>query len=224
MAQVIIFGIGKTAEVVHGYLSGDSEHEVAAFTCDPEYRTSDSLLGCPVVPFDAIEEHFSPDAFSMFIAVGYHDLNRARAAKCAEAKAKGYALISYVSTRSFPGPGLRTGENCLVLDGVSVEPGAEIGDDVFLWSNVTVGHHSRVGDHVWLAAGTTVGGGTTLGSNCFVGLNATIGHEIALGERCFLGAGGLVTKDAAPGSVFIEKDTDLFRLDSERFLGLTKMK
>lgn len=224
MARVVVFGAGKIAEVVHGYLTRDSEHEVAAFTCDRAFIGPDRYLGLPVVPFETVEASHPPGEYRMFVAVGYHEINQVRAGKYEAAKAKGYQLISYVSSRSWPGKDLETGDNCLVLDGVSVQPGARIGNNVALWSGVVVGHHASIGDHCWLAAGTAVGGGATVEPCCFAGLNATIGHEITVGASSLLGAGSLVTKDLPPESVLAARDTERLRLDSKRFLMISKMK
>jgi carbonic anhydrase/acetyltransferase-like protein (isoleucine patch superfamily) len=80
-----------------------------------------------------------------------------------------------------------------------------------------------VGDNCWIAAGATLGGMVNLGASCFVGLGATIGGEVGIGERCFIGAGALVTKPADAASVFVERDTEKFRLDSDGFLRITKL-
>ncbi|WP_300454562.1 DapH/DapD/GlmU-related protein [Accumulibacter sp.] len=159
----------------------------------------------------------------MFVALGYHELNALRARKCGEAKAKGYTLVSYVSPRADHGPWLEIGENCLILDGVGIQPGVRIGDDVSLWNNTLIGHHSTIGDHCWIAAGATLGGGVVLGERSFVGLNATIGGELSIGADCFLGAATRVLKDAPPRSVFIAPATERFRLESDAFLRMTRM-
>lgn len=159
----------------------------------------------------------------MFVAIGYHDLNAVRARKCQEAKAKGYTLISYVSPRADHGPWLEVGENCLILDGVGIQPGVRIGNNVSLWNNVLIGHHSVIHDHCWVAAGATLGGVVTLGERSFVGLNATIGGELSIGADCFLGAATLVVKNALPRSVFIARGTDKFRLESDDFIRMTMM-
>lgn len=224
MAKIVVFGAGKIAEVVHDYLSRDSGHEVVAFTCDRAFINGERYLGLPVLPFETIEESHPPGEYGMFVAVGYHEINQVRASKYEAAKAKGYRLISYVSSRSWPGKDLETGDNCLILDGVSVQPGARIGNNVALWSGVIVGHHAVVGDHCWLAAGTAVGGGATIEPYCFAGLNATIGHEITIGASSLLGAGSLITKDLPCESVLVARDAERLRLDSRRFLMISKMK
>ena len=224
MSKVVIFGCGKIAHVLADYLRLDSGQLPVAFTCDREFAHAPTFLDLPLVPFDEIERAFPPDEYTMLVAVGYHDLNRLRARKCAEAKAKGYRLISYVSTRSWPGRAAAVGENCVVLDGVSVEPGTRIGDNVWLWSNVVVGHHTGIGDNSWLAAGTTIGGAAKIGANCFIGLNCTVGNEVSIGEMSIIGAASLVTKDQPAGSVVLTREAERIRLDSERFLRISRLK
>lgn len=228
MKRLIIFGLGKIADVAYHHFVRDNEYEVVAFTCDAEWLPAtggqeNMYSGHPVLPFEDIERHYPPETVSMFMAIGYHDLNAVRARKCQEAKAKGYTLISYVSPRADHGPWLEVGENCLILDGVGIQPGVRIGNNVSLWNNALIGHHSVVQDHCWIAAGATLGGLVTLGERCFVGLNATIGGELSIGADCFLGAATLVVKSAPPRSVFIARGTDKFRLESDDFIRMTMM-
>lgn len=224
MKKLVIFGLGKIGEVAYRHILRDATHEVVGFTCDAGWMDGRaSHFGLPAWPFEEIERHVPPGSAEMFVAIGYHGLNAARAAKCAEAKAKGYRLASYVSPRADTGPWLEVGENCLILDGVGIQPGVRLGNDVSLWNNVLVGHHSTVGDHCWIAAGATLGGGVSLGERSFVGLNATVGGEVTLGAECFLGGGCLVLKDAPAKSVFVARATDRFRLESDAFVRMTAM-
>lgn len=228
MKPLIIFGLGKIADVAYHHLVRDSAYQVVAFTCDAEWSPSTNGLdsthfGHPVLPFEDIERYYPPESVSMFVAIGYHDLNAVRARKCEEVKAKGYTLISYISPKADHGPWLDVGENCLILDGVGIQPGVKIGNNVSLWNNVLIGHHSIIHDHCWVAAGATLGGLVELGERSFVGLNATIGGELSIGANCFLGAATLVVKSAQPRSVFIAPGTDKFRLESDVFLRMTKM-
>jgi UDP-3-O-[3-hydroxymyristoyl] glucosamine N-acyltransferase len=107
---------------------------------------------------------------------------------------------------------------------VTVQPGAKVGRNVALWSGVTVGHHSRVEDDCWIAAGATVGGSSVIGQGSFVGLNATVGHEVSIGRRCLLGARTLVTKPVADERVIADADSATLRLDSTRFLQISKLR
>jgi UDP-3-O-[3-hydroxymyristoyl] glucosamine N-acyltransferase len=159
----------------------------------------------------------------MFVAVGYHNLNRLRAERCDAARTKGYHLVSYISRVADCGDWAEVGDNCLILDSVGVQPGARVGDNVWVWNNTLIGHHSSVGDHCWLAAGTTIGGCARIAERCFIGLGATIGGDLRLGAESFIGAGALLTKDAEAQSVFITRDTERYRLDARTFLRMTRL-
>lgn len=224
MQQLVIFGTGKVADAVHRYIAYDRAYDVVGFTCDAAYLPADGQFhGLRTVAFDRVEERFPPERCAMLIAVGYQELNAFRASKFDEARAKGYKLPGYVNSGAFAGDWLDMGANCIILDHVSIEPGAKLGDDVVIFSNVTVGHHATVGDHCWLAANSVLGGNASVGARSFLGLGATVGHEAALGQETFLGAGAVVTRCNGDGAVFIDKDTSLYRLDSKRFLQISKM-
>ncbi|MEO5828370.1 MAG: transferase, partial [Luteimonas sp.] len=167
MKNIVIFGLGKIADVAYHHIVRDAQFNVVAFTVDSAWIVGDieaaTYHGRPVIPFENLQQSYAPDSVSMFVAIGYHELNTVRARKCAEAKAKGYELVSYVSPRADTGGWIDIGENCLVLDGVGIQPGVRIGNNVSIWNNTLVGHHSEISDHCWLAAGATLGGGVKLG-------------------------------------------------------------
>jgi len=224
MKKLIIFGIGKIADVVFTYIKADTEREIAAFTVDGAYVREDSWHGRPVVPFEEVEMRFSPATHDLFVAVGYQDLNRFRAAKCQAALDKGYTLARYCHSRA-SNPGSATiGPNTLVLENAVIQPGARVGWNTFIWSGNHIGHHATVGDHCYFSGQCIVGGSTVIESYCYIGVNATVGHELTIGEGSFIGAGARITKNVAAGGVYIEPDTSRFRLDAEHFMRLTKMK
>lgn len=224
MSKVVIFGAGKIADEAYYYLTNDSPHEIAAFTVDGAFVSSKEKLGLPVVAFEEAVERYPPDDFRMFVAVGYQELNKMRARKYEEAKARGYELISYVSSRASNFGGAEIGDNCFVLEFAVIQPCARLGNDVFLWSGNHVGHHSSVGDHCYVAGNCVISGNTVVEPYCFLGVSSTIGHEVRVGAESFIGAGSLVTKNVEPRSVYVTPDTPRFRLDSPSFLRLTKMK
>jgi sugar O-acyltransferase (sialic acid O-acetyltransferase NeuD family) len=224
MNKIVIFGCGKIAEEAYYYLTNDSEYEIIAFTVDAAYLTAPTKFGKPVVDFGAVERHFPPADYAMFVALGYHDLNRLRAERCAQARAKGYRLISYICSRASNFGKSQIGDNCFVLENVVIQPGAKVGSNVFLWSGNHVGHHATIGDHCYLSGQVIVSGSTTIEPFCYIGVNATIGHEITVGRSSFVGAGALITKNAPAKSVYIVPETPRYRLDSDAFLKITKMR
>jgi sugar O-acyltransferase (sialic acid O-acetyltransferase NeuD family) len=224
MSKVVIFGAGKIADEAYFYLTNDSPHEIVAFTVDGAYLTGKDKLGLPVVPFEEVERKYPAGDFKMFVAVGYQDLNRFRAQKYQECRARGYELVSYVSSRASNFGGVEVGDNCFVLEFAVIQPCAKIGSDVFVWSGNHIGHHASIGDHCYIAGNVVVSGHTKIEPYCFVGVSATLGHEITVGAESFIGAGSLVTKNVEAKSVYISSDTPKYRLDSATFLRLTKMK
>lgn len=224
MSKIVIFGAGKIADVAYFQLTNDSPHEVVAFSVDGEYLTQEQKLGLPVVPFEDVLGKYPPSDYKMFVAVGYQDMNRFRAKKYTEAKEKGYELISYISSRVANFGNIEIGDNTFVLEGAVIQPCTKIGNNVFFWNGNHLGHHASVEDHCYIAGQVVISGASVIEPYCFVGVNATIGHEIRIGTESFIGAGTLVTKNVAPKSVYIAADTPKFRLDSDSFLRLTKMK
>lgn len=224
MSRIVIFGAGKIADVAYFHLTNDSPHEVAAFTVDGAYLARKEKFDRPIIPFEEALDQYPPDDFKMFVAVGYQDLNRLRAQKYTEAKSKGYELISYVSSRASNVGDVEVGDNCFILDNAVLQPCSKVGNDVFFWNGNHLGHHASVEDHCYIAGQVVISGAAVVEPYCFLGVNATIGHEIRVGRESFIGASALVTKNVAPKSVYIVPDTQKFRLDSDAFLRLTKMK
>ena len=224
MSKVVLFGAGKIADVAYFQLTNDSPHEVVAFSVDGEHVTQQEKWGLPVVAFDQVLDAYPPDDFKMLVAVGYQDLNHFRARKYREAKAKGYELISYVSSRASNFSGVEIGDNCMILENAVLQPCTKMGSNVFFWNGNHLGHHARIEDHCYVAGQVVISGASVIEPYCFLGVNSTIGHEVTIGRESFIGAGALITKNVAPKSVYIVPDTQKFRLDSESFLKLTKMK
>jgi len=225
MSKVVIFGTGKIADQAYFYLKNDSPHEVVAFTVDQAYLNLKENFGLPVVPFEVIEKSYPSDEFKMFVAVGWFaEFNKLRARKYEECKARGYQLISYVSSRASNIGQVTIGDNCFVLEFAVIQPCSKVGNDVFIWSGNHIGHHAEIGDHCYIAGNAMISGNVTIEPYCFIGVSATIGHEITIGRESFIGAGSLVTKNVEPRSVFIAQDTPRYRLDSESFQRITKMR
>ncbi|MFC1584217.1 acetyltransferase [Fibrobacterota bacterium] len=223
MSKIVIFGEGKIADEAYFYLTNDSPHEIAAFTADADYISKKEKFGLPIIPFEEILDRYPPDDNKMFVALGYQNLNKLRAEKYRECKEKGYSLISYVSSKTGNFGNVEIGDNCFILDNATMQPCCRIGNNVTIWSNNLIGHHSVVEDHCYIAGNVTISGNTTIGAYCFIGVNACIGHELQIGEECMIGARSLITKSTEPKSVFIEQDTEKFRLDSSSFVKMTRL-
>ncbi len=220
MKKIVVFGIGKIAEVIHYCFETDLEKEVSAFTVDREFKELEQFCGKDVISFEELEDHYSPEETLVFVAIGYHNLNRLRASKITEVKAKGYEITNCIYEDSLPN-GTRVGENCFVMKGANIHPHVELGNDVFIWSGAMIGHHSKIGNHNWFTSNANIGGNVEVGDNCFFAMNSTVSHSIKIGDRVFIGANALITKDVEDGQVIIAQSDKPFKLNSDQFLRMS---
>lgn len=205
--KLVIVGDSAIAEIAYEYFTHDSAYEVVAFAVDEAYLTRSSLFGLPVVPFSGVRDQYPPADHSMFIAIGYNQLNRLRARFAREAKEMGYRLASYVSSRAFVWRNVELGEHCFIFEGNVVQPFVRIGRNVVLWSGNHIGHHSVIRDNVFFASHVVLSGFCDVGENCFVGVNATIANNVTIAPDNLLGAGCMILRDTVPNAIYGAKMT-----------------
>lgn len=200
MKRLVIYGTGLIAEVAEFYFRTDSTYSVAAFTNAGEFINETHFKGLPLVNFDELEKTYPPSEFDVFIALGYAKTNQIRQARFEEAKQKGYACATYVSSHAtyFRTP---VGENCLILENNVIQPFVTIGDNVTLWSGNHIGHHSKIGNHCFISSHVVISGGCEIGENCFLGVNSTLRDNTKLGKFVVVGSASIVMKDCEDRSV-----------------------
>ncbi len=220
---VVIYGVGAIARLVFSYIR--RHRSVLGFTVDDALVASGDaqFCGLPLARWSGAERIYDPAACEMLIAVGFREMNDLRRRKHAEGKAKGYRFTSYVDPGVIHHDGVTLGENCVVLDHVSIHPGCTLGPSVFISSSVNLGHDCTIGDGAWINSGVAVGGGTKIGEGAFLGVNAAIGHGVTLGPRTFVGANTLVDRDTEPDAVMLSPPGEKFRLKSEAFLRFARL-
>lgn len=218
--SLVIFGTGDIAQLAHRYFTQDSDYEVVGFTVDAEFIKAETFCGLPVVPFSDVAGSFPPADFELFVALSYSKLNAVRKEKYLAAKAAGYRLASFVSSRATVLNDGQIGENCFVFEDNTVQPFVRIGNNVTLWSGNHIGHHSVIGDHCFIASHVVVSGGVEIGEQCFIGVNATLRDHIKVGARCVVGASALLLADADPEGVYIGTATERARVPSTRLRGI----
>lgn len=221
MKPIVLYGAGKIAEVLLYFLRHHSDYEVVACTVDRAFLPSESWMGLPMVAFEEVERHYPPEKHSMFVALGYQELNAFRARKCAESKGKGYSLISYIHPQSGLPRDCEYGENCFIMNHVMIHPRVRLGNNVFVWSGAMIGHHSNIGDDCWLTSCVNISGVVTVGKGCFFAVNATVAHNVVVGDECFIGANALITKCTDDRQVFLAENSKPFRLNSHQFLRMS---
>lgn len=215
--KAIIFGTGSFAEVVHFMLSKDSPYEVVAFTTSKKNIKSNNFLNLPIYPFEDINSIIPPDEADMFIAIGYAQMNNVRANFMAQAKNKGYKLLSYLSSRAQHWDDVKIGENVFVFEDNNLQPFTEIGDGTILWSGNHIGHHSSIGKYCFITSHVVVSGHCTVKDFCFIGVNSTITDNVKIAEKNLIGAGALITKNTQTGEVYTGTRATLLNKKSESF-------
>ncbi len=214
--KLIIIGASAFAEIACEYFTCDSDYEVVAFSVERAFIDREEISGLPVVPFDELERRYSPDDCHAFVAVVYTELNRLRTRLYREAKAKGFAMASYVSSRAFVWRNAEVGENCFIFEDNTVQPFVKVGNNVVLWSGNHIGHHSIVRDNCFIASHAVISGFCDIGENCFLGVNCTIQNNIKVARDCFIGAGTLLQKDTKEAEVYQGRGAEPSRVDSIR--------
>ena len=215
--KLVIVGDSAFAEIAHEYFDADSDYTVVGYSVETAYLKRSGLHGLPVVPFETLEQHFAPDEHEVFVAATYTQLNRLRARLSAQAKARGYRLASYVSSRAFVWRNVTLGEHCFIFEDNTVQPFVSIGDNVVLWSGNHIGHHSVVKAHCFIASHVVVSGFCTVGEYSFLGVNATLANNVNVGRDNWVGPNVTLMKDTPDGALFKTEQPEPARVSATRF-------
>jgi sugar O-acyltransferase (sialic acid O-acetyltransferase NeuD family) len=215
MKPLVIFGTGDIARLAHFYFTTDAKRVVRAFTVDRDFRPGDRFLDRPLVDFEDVEARYPPAEHGAFVALSYRSMNALRAAKYEAAKAKGYALATYVSSRCTYLAETPPGDNGFLLEDNTVQPFVTIGNDVTLWSGNHIGHDSVVEDHCFISSHVVVSGHCRIGPYCFLGVNATLRNGITLAPRTLVGAGAVIMKNTVEKGVYMPERAELFKKKSD---------
>ncbi len=216
MEKVVIFGTSAAAQLSHFSFTHDSAYEVAAFTVDRKYIKEEQFLGLPVVPFEDIEVTYPPSDYKMFVAIYASRINKLRADKYHQAKEKGYALVSYISSRAITWPDLVIGENCFIGEGTICRPFLQIGNNVMTMAGVFLGHDSVIQEHCFIASRATLLGAVTIEPYCVLGANCTILDSVTVARECVIGAGAVIHENTQEKGVYRVNPPTLLPLPSNR--------
>lgn len=217
MKKLLLAGNGVTAGVLTYYLQQDARYDISGAVVDDEF-VHGLPRDFPVVGVSQATREYSPDAFAVVMAMGYHDLNRSRERMFNRLKGLGYRIVTYVHPEARVYTEIPLGDGCVVLPGAVIDPHVTLGVNTMIWSNATLAHHSSVGDHCWVATGCVVSGQASILNNTFLGVNSTVVNEVTVGEFNIVGASGLITKDTKPNSVYLTRSAELLRYSSQDYV------
>lgn len=192
--KLVIVGAGEMAMIAYEYFTYDSDYEVSGFAVEREYLAEETLYNLPIVPFEDIEHHFSPNEFEAFVAIPASQLNRLRTRLYNATKSKNYKCATYISSRAFVWRNVKIGDNCFIFENNTIQPFVEIGNNVVLWSGNHIGHRTVIEDNCFLSSHVVVSGYCRVGSGSFLGVNATINDRITIARDCIVASGALVSK------------------------------
>ena len=195
MAKVVIFGPKDTAELADYYLKRDTDHEVVGFTVHHTVIPKGAhFCGKPVVPWEEVENAFTPREHKLFIPMTGREMNKIRERLYWEGKGKLYSYISYVSPYATVCDN-EIGENCFIQEDNTLQPFTKIGNNVVMWAGNHIGHHSTIHDHVFFTSHVVLSGHCDVGAFSWFGVNSTIRDYTKIGNGTFVAAGALITKD-----------------------------
>jgi len=215
--KLLIVGDSAFAEVAYEYFTHDSDHEVVAFSVEKAFLKRDRLCERSVVAFESLEKVFDPKEHDVFVAVVYTQLNRLRTRLCAEAKAKGFRLASYVSSNAFVWKNVEMGEHCFVFEGNILQPFVRLGDNVILWSGNHIGHHSIIRNNCFVSSQVVISGFVEVGENSFLGVNSAVGNNVKIAKDCWIGPGVTITQDTSEGALYRSATAELSKATTYRF-------
>ncbi len=201
MTDLVIFGVGPFARLMRYYFDQDSDYRVAAFTADCEYVKEASFCDLPVVPFETVARSHPPSRTDMFVAIGYRRM-RNRRVLFDRAKAQGYSLANYVSSRVVRYPDLRIGENNVAMAGVQFEPFVRVGNNNVFWSDTLVCHDVVVGDGNYVAAKCVLAGNCVVEDGCFLGNGVMLINNLLIARETHLLPGAVALRSTRPFSKY----------------------
>lgn len=194
MKPVIVYGTNDVSQLATFYLKHDSSRTVAAHCVDREFLKETDCLGLPVTAFEDID----PNDFDLFIPL--YD-NKLREEKANAAKARGFTLISYVSSKATVWSPV--GENCFIMEDNTIQPFVAVGNNVIMWSGNHIGHHSVVKDNVFFSSHVVLSGHCVVNPYCWLGVNSTIRDHIHLAEGTFVAMSAMITKNTEPNKKYM---------------------
>jgi sugar O-acyltransferase (sialic acid O-acetyltransferase NeuD family) len=193
--KLVIIGAGELAKIAFEYFTYDSDYEVVGFCVEKDYKNAETMYDKPIIVFDELIHHFTPESYYAFVAIPASQLNRLRTRLYQEVKKLGYTCATYISSQAFVWRNVEIGDNCFIFEHNTVQPFVKIGNNVILWSGNHIGHQTIIEDNCFLSSHVVVSGYCRIGESCFLGVNATFNDHVEVPRDCIIASGALVSKN-----------------------------
>jgi sugar O-acyltransferase (sialic acid O-acetyltransferase NeuD family) len=214
--KLVIVGSGETGLIAYEYFQFDSVYEVVAFSVNEEYLKEKTINQLPVIPFEILEQKYSPNDYEVYVAISSGKLNRNRTKVYDEAKAKGYKCASYISSKAFVWRNVEIGENCFIFEDNTLQPFIKLENNITLWSGNHVGHNTIIKNNCFISSHCVISGFCEIGENSFLGVNCTIENNVKIAKDNFIGAGSLIQKDTIEKGLYQTSQTELSKVNTHR--------
>ncbi len=186
----IIFGVTDLADVLFFELQ-QRGIEVDAFCVNRQFKEEENHCGLQVVTYEELD---TKDDIGIYICVGYHSMNQARAKIYQDLKRKKVKILSFIHESAIVMTN-QIGEGCLIFENAVIGPYTKIGNANIFYPKSMVSHHSIVGDFNFFAISSSVAGRVVVKNYCFIGNNATTKDKIEIADYTLVGAGAYVKED-----------------------------
>ena len=200
--KIVIYGIGKLAELLSYSIKENNMYEISAYAADKEYISQESYNNLHLVDFENIENIYPPDKYKMFVLVGYKSM-RARKNAFLKAKEKGYRFVNYIDKSAILSNDAVIGENNILSPGIFLECFGKIGDNNVIRPKTYIGHDFEIGSHNYISPCCNIASSCIIGNLNFIGIGTTITDKRHISDETLIGAASLVVKDTEPHSKYI---------------------
>lgn len=195
MRNLIIVGLGNTAEHVFSFVNRHQLFNIKGFAVNERFITKPTFKGLDVYAIERLDEYVDKENDLLYVALLWNRLNKERKDLYLELKQKGWKFANLISpTAVVEGD---VGENCWIHDFSSIWFESVIGNNVIIRPYVMISEKCTIGDHAYFAPHAIVAGKCEVGEQTFVGLNATIFDAVKVGRKCIIGACTVIKRNVS---------------------------
>jgi len=196
---VVILGGGGHARVVIDALR--CAGHVIAGVIDPKADVAQSLpKGVTWLGKDLSQAKAS----EVEVAIGVGSLEasaqNARVRLFGEAKAGGFEVITVKHPSAIVAGDVALGEGSQIMAGAILQTGVRTGINCIVNTGASIDHDCRIGDHVHIAPRAVLSGTVDVGTGCHLGTGAVVIQNIRIGDWAMIAAGAVITSDVQPGA------------------------
>lgn len=210
MQNLIIVGLGNTAEHVFSFVKRHDLFNIIGFAVDECYIDTPTFMGLKVYPLERLSEYVDKEKDFIYVALLWNRLNRDRKDLYLRLRKEGWKFANLVSPTAVVEGSI--GENCWIHDFSSIWFDSKVGNNVIIRPYVMIAEKCTIGDHAYFAPHAIVAGKCEVGEQTFVGLNATIFDTRKVGKKCIIGACTAIKRDVSDfTSVKSSLDTEIVK-------------